>query len=89
VKSLVVDTLSAPVAHGHFVAHAAFPQWQIPTDVRPLSDEDFLFHRPSDPGQERNLWEERPDQRERMLRILRDLVVSEGAPSEQFSRLGL
>ena len=67
----------------------SYPQWRIPTEVRPLSAEDFLFHRPSDPTQARNLWESEPDQRERMLGVLRGAIDTEGAPPEQFVRLGL
>jgi hypothetical protein len=65
------------------------PQWRIPVEVRPLSLEDFLFHRPSDPGQERNLWATEAAQRERMLGVLHALVEDEGAPPEQLERLGL
>ena len=66
-----------------------YPQWRIPTEVRALSREDYLFHRPSDPGQERNLWASEPETREQMLGVLRRLVDAEGAPAEQLTRLGL
>jgi arylsulfatase A-like enzyme len=89
VESLVVDGLGVPDGHGQFVRGTAYPQWRIPTKVRALSDTDFLFHRPSDPGQERNLWESHPEQRERLLDLLRRLVHAEGAPPEQLVRLGL
>ena len=89
VESLVVDGLAAPDAHGTFVPGVAYPQWRIPTEIRPLSDENFLFHRPSDPGQERNLWDSEPERRERMLQVVRTVVEAEGAPPEQLTRLGL
>ena len=89
VESLVVDGLAVPDGHGTFVPGTSYPQWRIPTEVRPLSAEDFLFHRPSDPTQARNLWESEPDQRERMLGVLRGAIDTEGAPPEQFVRLGL
>jgi hypothetical protein len=57
--------------------------------IRALSSENFLFHRPSDTLQVRNLWESAPEQRERMLDILRRVVDTEGAPPEQAERLGL
>lgn len=71
------------------IPSAGLPQWRIPVEVRPLSLEDFLFHRPSDPGQERNLWATEAAQRERMLGVLHALVEDEGAPPEQLERLGL
>jgi arylsulfatase A-like enzyme len=89
VESLVVDGLAVPDGHGTFVPGTSYPQWRIPTEVRPLSAEDFLFHRPSDPAQARNLWESEPDQRERMIGVLRGAIDTEGAPPEQFVRLGL
>lgn len=89
VKSLVVRTLEVPVGEGRFVPGVDWPQWQVPVTREPLSRENFLFHRPSDPGQERNLWHDEPTERERMLGVLRNLIEQEGAPPEQWSRLGL
>jgi len=89
VESLVVRGLAAPDDHGHFVPGTRYPQWRIPTEVRARSRQDFLFHRPSDPGQERNLWTSEPEERERMLGVLRRLIAAEGAPAEQLTRLGL
>lgn len=89
VESLVVKVLAVPVGHGTFLPGVEMPQWQIPVDRTPRSREDFLFHRPSDPGQTRNLWDAEPGQRERMLRLLRELIDDEGAPPEQLERLGL
>jgi len=89
VESLVVDGLAVPDGHGHFVPGASYPQWRIPAAVRALSTENFLFHGPSDTLQARNLWESEPEQRERMLGVVRRLVAAEGAPPEQAARLGL
>jgi arylsulfatase A-like enzyme len=89
VRSLVVRGLAVPDGQGRFVPGTAYPQWRIPVEARPLSTEDFLFHRPGDPAQEHNLWESAPEQRERMLAALRSVVEAEGAPPEQLGRLGL
>ena len=89
VESQDIKGIGTPVEHGLFVPGVPLPQWRIPAEVRPLSHEDFLFHRPTDPAQERNLWDAEPAQRERMLDLLRALVESEGAPPEQLVRLGL
>jgi len=88
-KSLVVRRLEEPAGSGHFVPGARFPQWQIPVDMESRSREDFLFRRSTDPGQAENLWDAEPEQRERMLGVLRSLVDAEGAPPEQWTRLGL
>jgi arylsulfatase A-like enzyme len=89
VESLVVRGLAEPAGSGTFLPGVAVPQWRIPVERTPLSTEDFLFHRPSDPAQQQNLWAEEPAQRERLLGVLRDLVEYEGAPPEQLERLGL
>ncbi len=70
------------------------PQWRVPVGVgaeriMPLGLEDFLFDRAEDPAQERVLWDERPEQRARMLGPARDLISAEGASPEQYERLGL
>jgi hypothetical protein len=89
VESLVVRGLAVPGSEGRFVPDTRYPQWQIPVDARPHSEENFLFHRPTDPGQEQNLWESQSEQRERLLGVLRGLIDAEGAPPEQLARLGL
>jgi hypothetical protein len=48
-----------------------------------------LFDRRNDPGQTKNLWATNIQQRERMLDALRDILKAEGAPPEQWERLGL
>jgi arylsulfatase A-like enzyme len=88
-KSIDLDTLARPVDAGYFLPNAPLPQWRVPVESEPLSRENFLFHRGDDPGQTHNLWADQPSQRERMLRMMRDLMAREGAPAEQFVRLGL
>jgi hypothetical protein len=88
-ESLVLDGVEPPAGSGRFVPGAAYPQWRVPVTQAPLSREDFLFDRRRDPQQTRNLWSEEPAQRERMLDVLRGLIEREGAPAEQWQRLGL
>lgn len=86
VESLVVDGLAAPA---DVVPGRDYPQWRIPVEARALATEDYLFHRPSDPRQERNLSSSEPGKCEEMLAVVRRLVAAEGAPAEQLTRLGL
>jgi hypothetical protein len=88
-ESLVVDGLAAPAGEGRFLPGVELPQWQIPVDVRPLAREDFLFRRATDPNQTRNLWDDEPEERDRMLAVLRSIVDEEHAPPEQYRRLDL
>ncbi len=81
--------LRAPTASGRFIPGVDLPQWQIPTRSQPRSWENFLFNRRDDPEQTRNLWEMDPDQRQRMLGVLHGLLAEEGAPLEQYARLGI
>ena len=92
--SLVMDTVEQPVGAGRFIPGVELSQWQIPVSPRraisePLSHSNYLFHRAADPAQTRNLWDEEPAQRRRMCDLLRRLMSTEGAPLEQYARLGL
>lgn len=78
-----------PVDQGYFDTSVDLPMWKIPIKVDPRSDENFLFNRSEDPDQERNLWECEPEQRARMLKLVRALMDEEGCPPEQLARLGL
>ena len=78
-----------PVSSGDYIPGTALPQWKIPRKSRPYSQENFLFHRPTDPRQQDNLWRAEPEQRERMLNVLVELLNEEGCPPEQYGRLGL
>ena len=89
-RSLLADELCAPDAHGHFIPDVRYPQWRTPvtlTENKPLSFEDLLLRR-DDEGAA-NRWASEPRQRRRMLDLLRELVDAEGAPPEQYERLGL
>jgi hypothetical protein len=88
-QSLVLAGVEQPEGAGRFVPGRRYPQWRIPVPHEPVTRTDLLFDRRTDPGQERNLWAERPDERERLLALLRRLVEDEGAPAEQPERLGL
>ena len=86
---LTNDPLHQPESLGDYVPGAAYPRMRIPIEFPALSYEDFLFHTAEDAQQTTNLWNEAPDQRARMTRLLVELIRSEGAPPEQFTRLGL
>ena len=93
-KSLIVDSVSSPAGQGHYIPDVDLMQWQVPVRIEPattgpLGRENFLFHRSEDPEQSRNLWNEVLSERERMLGLLRELMTQQGAPSEQYARLGL
>jgi arylsulfatase A-like enzyme len=89
-RSLVAeDEISAPVDQGYFIPGTKIPQWKVPTRFRPLSRENFLFHRQTDPGQTQNLWSKDTTQQRRMLDLLHSLLEQEGTPPEQYQRLGL
>lgn len=84
-----MDEPRLPSSHGHYIPGVAEPQWQVPVRFSPLSSQDFLHDRVADPEQRENLWESEPGQRRRMLELLRKTIEEEGAPPEQFERLGL
>ncbi len=93
-SSLVIDGVEPPTDAGRFIPGVDLPQWRIPVDPRrsvsnPVGRNDLLFHRAADPDQTRNRWHDEPHQRRRMLDLLRELMVAEGTPPEQFERLGL
>lgn len=93
-ESLIVDSISQPVGQGHHVPGADLTQWQIPVRIAPetittLGHSDFLFNRADDPDQTKNMWEKATSQRERMMDLIRSLTAEEGAPPEQYERLGI
>jgi hypothetical protein len=88
-RSQNVDSVVVPAQAGHFIRGVGLMQWRIPVDVTPLSTEDYLFDRQNDPAQAHNHWQEKPAVRRRMLETLRGLLAQEGAPAEQYARLGL
>lgn len=78
-----------PVDQGYFDPTIDLPLWKMPIQIDPRTGENFLFHRSSDPDQTVNLWNDAPEQRQRMLELMRDTIADEGAPPEQLARLGL
>lgn len=91
-KSLLAqypDGRVPPVDSGFFIPGVGLPQWKVPMPMPPRNQENFLFDRTSDPGQEKNLWDSRPEERDRMLRLMCGLLDQQGAPAEQYERLGL
>lgn len=88
-RSLTEDTSRAPVDQGRYLDDVAYPLWKTPVDVVPRSTEDALYDRETDPGQTRNLWDERPEERDRLLSAMRERMTRDGTPAEQFERLGL
>lgn len=87
--SLLDHGPAEPVALERFLPGAAYPQLKVPTRSEPLSRRDLLFDRRNDPHQERDLWADDADRRARMLDLLHEVIEEEGAPAEQFERLGL
>jgi arylsulfatase A-like enzyme len=79
----------AGIASGHYIPGVVEPQWRVPVRGRPTITEDRLYDRASDPRQVRNLWDEQPEERERMLELTRALMRESGVPAEQYERLGL
>ncbi len=82
-------TLRQPVGTGQFIPGVDLPQWKLPVKSEPRSWENFLFNRRDDPGQTCNLWDEDVEQRTRVLEVLRGVMARQGAPAEQYERLGL
>lgn len=78
-----------PVDQGYFDPTVPLPLWKMPISVDPRTSENFLFNRVADPEQKTNLWHTEPEQRERLLTLMRQLIKEEGAPPEQLERLGL
>lgn len=89
-KSLLYKgELKPPVDQGYFIPHVRFPQWKVPVEFALWNRQNYLFNRRDDPQQDQNLWQDNPAQRTRMLDLARHLLETEGAPPEQFERLGL
>lgn len=67
------------------------PVLRIPchTDQNSALDGDFLFHLTEDPKQKQNLIDDRPQERARMIRLLKEKMIESEAPREQWIRMGL
>jgi hypothetical protein len=80
VMVVLIDSLN----RHHLLAEAVGPGL-----TSPLGTLDFLFHREEDPNQQRDLWDDKPRERRRMLELTKAMISDEGAPAEQYERLGL
>lgn len=94
ISDTLVDSVASPSSHGQFIPGIDIEQWQVPVEIDPrsiqsLGDTDLLYHRSDDRRQEENLWKTESKQRNRMLELTRELMIREGAPAEQYTRLGL
>ena len=78
-----------PVDQGYFDLTVPLPMWKMPITIDPRTYENFLFNRAVDPGQNDNIWDRESHQRERLLKLMKQMIEDEGAPPEQFERLGL
>ncbi len=78
-----------PIDQGYFDPSVDLPMWKIPIRIDPRTDQNFLFNRAEDSGQNENLWDRAPEMRAQMLRLIRTLMDEEGFPPEQLERLGL
>lgn len=89
VDGRVGDMPASPVGQGQYDPTVPLPMWKIPIKIDPRTYENFLFNRKDDPEQETNLWDSEPTQRDRLLNLMCEMITEEGAPPEQFERLGL
>lgn len=94
ISDTLVDTVVTPTDQGYFIPGVDLPQWQVPVEINPRSlhahaRTNALYCRARDPEQTVNLWDTEPAERDRMLTLLCQLMATEGAPSEQYTRLGL
>ncbi len=78
-----------PAEQGYYDASVDLPLWKTPITIDPRTYDCFLYDRRNDPGQESNLWDADPAQRQRMLTLARKLMDEEGYPPEQLERLGM
>jgi arylsulfatase A-like enzyme len=88
-RSLHVEGRNRPAGQGCFIPDVDLPQWKVPVRSAPRTRENFLYHRPEDPGKHRNLWNDAPHPRQHMLSPMKQLADAQGAPVEQYERLGL
>jgi len=78
-----------PVDQGYFDPTVPLPLWKMPITIDPRTEQNFLFYRKSDPNQTINLWDQETAERDRLLALMCAMIDDEGAPPEQFDRLGL
>ncbi len=73
---------------GEFVPHADSPVWRFFDTSHEQHEEPLLFEL-ADTGQENDLSEERPDERDRLRSLLVEALEQLDAPDNQFDRLDL
>lgn len=88
-RTLAGGALPAPIASGRYLPNVDLPQWKIPVRVRPHTFENALFNRMEDPAQAENLWDSAPGRRDELTSRLRQLMMEDGVPDEQWTRMGL
>jgi arylsulfatase A-like enzyme len=71
------------------VPYADAPVWRVPAATRVQNDAPLLFDVEEDPRQARNLVDDRPGERDRLLALARRGLDDLDAPEEQYARLGL
>lgn len=74
---------------GHFIPDVDFPVWRIPLSRANGNSGSYLIRTGSKPGEECNVLEREPEVAAQMQAMLRTMLQEEGAPAEQYARLGL
>lgn len=79
---------------GRFIPGVDMPVWRMTRQTGPTMTleprrPDLLFHNPTDPAQETNLADQRPEVVAGLERLLRHHMQTLGVPEEQFQRLRL
>lgn len=78
-----------PIENAYFDATVPYPMWKTPITIDPRTYDDFLFNRKTDPAQQNSVWNENTEVRAKLLADLKNGLVDEGCPPEQFERLDL
>ena len=79
---------SSDAQSGMFIPGVNCPVWRMPINNTFVSG-NLMFDRHEDPEQNHDICKEKPQAEKYMRQILVDLIKEEGAPPEQFTRLGL
>lgn len=80
------------IESGFFIPGVEMPVWKIPANPWVGSGDhtaSILYDRTDEPFHETNLFTGEVELRNRMQKLLREVMAEEGTPPEQFSRLGL
>ncbi len=89
IDGRVGKTPDPPVGQDYYDPTVPLPMWKLLIEIDARTPQNFLYHRAEGPAQTNNLWDASPDQRDRMLDLMRRMIKEDGAPPEQFVRLGL